>query len=166
MGVDKISQLRPIFTISAKFHNPRILGIPGVRAVSQFLRCLFSVFRIVSPGIWSWTSWDTWSYLVPVKISPPCCLSWTHRCVIFIWYHAWIWKYRNPNENTKIISWAINKGRRIFEGTVPRDLGGGKERRRQLVSGTRRSRWATTLRLLISANTWVTLLFLPWKCPL
>ena len=31
-----------IFTISAKFHNtgiPGILGIPGVRAVSQFLRC-------------------------------------------------------------------------------------------------------------------------------
>ena len=26
----------PNFTISAKFHNPRILGIPGVRAVSQF----------------------------------------------------------------------------------------------------------------------------------
>ena len=36
MGVDQI------FTISAKFHNtgiPGILGIPGVRAVSQFLRC-------------------------------------------------------------------------------------------------------------------------------
>ena len=82
---------------------------------SELFRCdsalfLFSVFRIVSPGTWSWTSWDTWSYLVPVKISPPCCLSWTHRCVIFIWYHAWIWKYRNPNDNTKIISWAINSG--------------------------------------------------------
>ena len=33
MGVDQISQLRPNFTISAKFHNPGILGIPGVRAV-------------------------------------------------------------------------------------------------------------------------------------
>ena len=41
MGVDQISQLRPNFTISAKFHNPGILGIPGVRAVSQFLRCFF-----------------------------------------------------------------------------------------------------------------------------
>ena len=39
MGVDQISQFRPNFTISAKFHNPGILGIPGVRAVSQFLRC-------------------------------------------------------------------------------------------------------------------------------
>ena len=39
MGVDQISQFRPNFTISAKFHNAGILGIPGVRAVSQFLRC-------------------------------------------------------------------------------------------------------------------------------
>ena len=41
MGVDQISQFRPNFTISAKFHNPGILGIPEVRAVSQFLRCFF-----------------------------------------------------------------------------------------------------------------------------
>ena len=41
MGVDQISQFRPNFTISAKFYNPGILGTPGVRAVSQFLRCLY-----------------------------------------------------------------------------------------------------------------------------
>ena len=34
-------QFRPNFTISAKFHNPGILEIPGVRAVLQFLRCLY-----------------------------------------------------------------------------------------------------------------------------
>ena len=37
MGVDQISQLRPNFTISGKLDNP---GIPGVRAVSQFLRSI------------------------------------------------------------------------------------------------------------------------------
>ena len=61
MGVDQISQLRSNFTISAKFHNPGILGIPGVMAVPEFLRCFgtvrFGVFfccyavRILSNGL-------------------------------------------------------------------------------------------------------------------
>ena len=42
MRVDQTSQFRPNFTISSKFHNPGILGIPGVRAVSQFSRCFFT----------------------------------------------------------------------------------------------------------------------------
>ena len=46
MGVDQISQFRPNFTISAKFHNPGILGIPGVRAVSQCLRCFLPQYHV------------------------------------------------------------------------------------------------------------------------
>ena len=45
-GVDQISQFQANFTISAKFHNPGIpiiLRIPGVKEVSQFLRCLLLI---------------------------------------------------------------------------------------------------------------------------
>ena len=38
MGVD--------ITISTKFHNPGILGIPGVRAVSQCLRCFLPQYHV------------------------------------------------------------------------------------------------------------------------
>ena len=34
------------FTISAKFHNPGILVIPGVREVSQYLRCYIFGFVV------------------------------------------------------------------------------------------------------------------------
>ena len=47
----------PNFTISAKFHNPGILGIPGVRAASQFLRCLCSkpkFWKTENDMIWLW----------------------------------------------------------------------------------------------------------------
>ena len=54
MGVDQISQFRPNFTISAKFHNPGILGIPGVRAVSQFFRCFFTNMEVPNWGDPTW----------------------------------------------------------------------------------------------------------------
>ena len=49
-GVDQISQFQANFTISAKFHNPGIpiiLRIPGVKEVSQFLRCLLLILNRV-----------------------------------------------------------------------------------------------------------------------
>ena len=52
----QISQVRPNFTISAKFHNPGILGIlgiPGVRTVSQFLRCFFpDLVNPIAPNLY------------------------------------------------------------------------------------------------------------------
>ena len=46
MGVDQISQFQLDLIISAKFHNPGILGMSRVRAVSQFLRCFLSLSHL------------------------------------------------------------------------------------------------------------------------
>ena len=43
MNSDQTDGGWPNFTTAAKFHNPGILGIPAVRAVSQFLRCFDNI---------------------------------------------------------------------------------------------------------------------------
>ena len=56
---------RPNFTISAKFHNPGIpgiLGIPGVRVVSQFLRCFYVHLDF---SLWNSNCTDSIHFLYP-----------------------------------------------------------------------------------------------------
>ena len=75
MGVDQISKFRPNFTISAKFHNPGILGIPGVRAVSQFLQCFLYSLCIVGQVHDSNTSTERWMEDLTRSWMPPLLVS-------------------------------------------------------------------------------------------
>ena len=75
MRVDKISQFRPNFTTSAKFHNPGILGIPGVRAVSQFLQCFLYSLCIVGQVHDSNTSTERWTEDLTRSWMPPLLVS-------------------------------------------------------------------------------------------
>ena len=65
MGIDQILHFRPNFSISAKFHNPGIpgiLGIPGVRVVSQFLRCFYVHLDF---SLWNSNCTDSIHFLYP-----------------------------------------------------------------------------------------------------